>query len=58
VLCHPGGDGMREIKNSDDIVKVMRHPKGTMPKFDEKEIPDAEAESLAHYIFFSILLKK
>lgn len=58
VMCHPDDSKMKDIKKPKDIIKTMRNPKPGMPKFNEEEIPNDVAETIAKYIFFSILEKK
>lgn len=63
-VCHPDGGNIinpkKTLKSSDlkangkdsvdAIVETMRNPGPGMMKFDEKTIPDAEAEAIAKYI--------
>jgi len=38
------------IRTAKDIVKVMRNPTGEMTAFDEKTLPENEAQKIAEYI--------
>ena len=38
------------IKNPGDIVNKMRNPGPGMPAFDEKTVPDKDAQKIAEYI--------
>ncbi len=38
------------IRTARDIVKVMRNPTGEMTVFDEKTLPENEAQKIAEYI--------
>ena len=58
ILCHRDGKRLQDVKRIEDIVNAMRNPKGSMPKFDEREIPDQEANGIAKFIFLSILAGK
>jgi len=63
-VCHPDGGNIvnkekplklnalkaNGIRTSRDIVKQMRNPGPGMTKFDEREMPDADAEAVAKYI--------
>jgi len=65
AVCHPGGGNImnskkpinskalevRNIKKSDDILKVLRNPTPPMVKFNEKALPDEDAKAIADYIF-------
>jgi cytochrome c6 len=64
AMCHPGGGnivnpkktlhkGDREsnnIKTTDDIIKLMRNPGPKMTKFNEKSVPEKEAQAIADYV--------
>jgi len=64
-VCHPDGGNIinkekpinrktlqaNGFKTPGDIVKQMRNPGPAMTKFTEQDIPDAEAEAIAKYIF-------
>ncbi|MCG2720750.1 MAG: cytochrome c [Thermodesulfovibrionales bacterium] len=58
VRCHQDGSRMKAIKKQEDITSAMRAPKGSMPKFGDREISENDAEVLAKYVFFSILFKR
>ena len=58
IMCHPEGSKIQNVQEPADIVKVMRNPKGGMPQFKEKAIPDKEANVIASFIFLSILSQK
>lgn len=63
-VCHPDGGNIinkekpitgkalnaNGLKTPRDIVKQMRNPGTGMTKFDEQEMPDADAEAIAKYI--------
>ena len=64
VVCHPDGGNIinpkktlhkkdreaNNIKTETDIIKNMRNPGPGMTKFDEKTVPDKEAQEIAKYI--------
>ena len=54
-MCHRQGSKIENIREPEDITKVMRNPKGSMPAFDEEKIPDQEADEIAEFIFLSII---
>jgi cytochrome c6 len=63
-MCHPEGGNIinakktlhgkdlmaNNIRNAEDIVKVMRNPGPGMNKFDAKTLPDKEAKEIAEYV--------
>lgn len=65
ALCHPDGGNLinpkktlnkqdreaNNIRNEDDIIKLIRKPGPGMTAFDEKTISDKEVKELARYIF-------
>lgn len=58
LICHRHGSKFKTIRKPEDIIQVMRNPRRGMPKFDEKTIPDKAAESLAQYVFYTIMSRK
>lgn len=58
VMCHREGSKFENIREPADIAKVMRNPKGSMPEFDEEKITDQEADTIAKFIFLSIIAHK
>lgn len=64
ALCHPGGGNIvnpkktlhkvdresNNIKTADDIIKLMRNPGPRMTKFNEKIVPEKEAQAIADYV--------
>jgi cytochrome c6 len=64
TMCHPEGGNIinakktlhgkdlmaNNIRNAEDIVKVMRNPGPGMNKFDEKTLPAKEAKEIAEYV--------
>lgn len=40
----------RNIKNSEDILKILRNPTSPMVKFDEQTLPDEDAKAIAEYV--------
>ena len=64
AVCHPDGGNIinskktlhkkdreaNNIKTEADIIKNMRNPGPGMTKFDEKTVPDKEAQEIAKYI--------
>ena len=58
IFCHKNGDRIRNVRIPADIVDVMRSPKGSMPKFGEKEITDEDAAVLSRFIFIKVLGNK
>lgn len=64
TMCHPDGGNIiipkktlqktdreaNNIKTEADIVKTMRNPGPGMTRFDDKTIPDKEAQEIAKYI--------
>lgn len=64
AVCHPDGGNIiradktlrkndlaaRNIRETDDVVKVMRKPGAGMPTFDQSTVPDDEARRIAAYI--------
>jgi mono/diheme cytochrome c family protein len=58
IRCHQDGSRMKAIKKQEDITSAMRSPKGSMPKFGNREISENDAKVLAKYVFFSILFKR
>jgi cytochrome c6 len=64
AMCHPNGENVinpkktlhkavREsngVKTADDIVKFMRKPGPGMTIFNEKAVPQKEAQAIADYV--------
>ncbi len=64
AVCHPDGGNIMNpkktlhkkdldasnIKNAEDIVKIMRTPPPGMTPFDANIVPDKEAKDIANYI--------
>lgn len=64
AVCHPDGGNIinpqktlhkknleaNNIKKPEDIIQKMRNPGPGMTQFDEKTIPDKEAQKIAEYI--------
>jgi len=64
AVCHPDGGNIinpqktlhkknleaNNIKKPEDIIKIMRNPGPGMTPFDEKTIPDKDAQKIAEYI--------
>jgi cytochrome c6 len=67
ALCHPDGGNIvnpkktlhkkdlesNNIKTETDIIKIMRKPGPGMTAFDEKTVPDKEAQEIARYILMT-----
>ena len=58
IMCHRQGRKIENVHEPEDITKVMRNPKGSMPEFDEEKIPDQAADEIAKFIFLSIIAHK
>jgi len=64
MACHPGGNNIfnpaktlhkndldaHNIKNPEDIVKIMRNPGPQMTQFGKDDIPDNVAKEIAEYV--------
>ncbi len=64
VMCHPDGSNKitpdrplfrkslesRNIKTTEDIIKIMRNPGKGMLKFSKEKLSDDEAKKIAEYI--------
>jgi cytochrome c6 len=67
ALCHPDGGNIvnpkktlhkkdreaNNIRTESDIIKIMRKPGTGMTSFDEKTVPDKEAQEIAKYILMT-----
>jgi cytochrome c6 len=67
ALCHPDGGNIinpkktlhkkdreaNNIRTESDIIKVMRKPGPGMTTFDEKTVPDKEAQEIAKYVIMT-----
>ncbi|HEX9020183.1 MAG TPA: c-type cytochrome [Nitrospirota bacterium] len=63
-ICHPDGGNIvnpkktlhkadreaNNVKTAADVVNRMRNPGPGMTKFDEKTVPDKEAQEIAKYV--------
>ena len=63
-MCHPNGGNIinkkktldqkslhaNNIKTESDIIKTMRNPGPGMTRFDEKVIPEDDAQAISQYI--------
>jgi cytochrome c6 len=64
AACHPNGGNIinlqktlhkkdldaNNVKNAEDIIKLMRKPGPGMTPFDANTVPDKEAKEIANYI--------
>ena len=55
VPCHREGSRLQNVHEPEDVLTAMRNPKGSMPRFEEKEITEEERKIISRFIFLKIL---
>jgi mono/diheme cytochrome c family protein len=55
IPCHREGSRLQNVHEPEDVLTAMRNPKGSMPRFEEKEITEEERKIISRFIFLKIL---